>query len=93
VHLYDTATQSLTRTLSGHSARVGAMASNSTLLSTGGRDRFILHRDPRDTRDYVSRLVGHRQEVCGVKYSESDVHLASGGNDNAVCLWVQGYTF
>jgi cell division cycle protein 20 (cofactor of APC complex) len=39
-------------------------------------------------RDHlIGRLVGaHEDLVCGLDYSESGV-LASGGNDNAVCIW------
>jgi cell division cycle 20-like protein 1 (cofactor of APC complex) len=34
-----------------------------------------------------SKFYGHRQEVCGLKFSFDDAYLASGGNDNAVILW------
>ena len=33
------------------------------------------------------RLVGHRQEVCGLKWSPDNQHLASGGNDNKLFVW------
>jgi cell division cycle 20-like protein 1 (cofactor of APC complex) len=48
----------------GHSARVGALAWNGDILSSGSRDRLILQRDVR-TPSLVTerRLVGHRQEV------------------------------
>lgn len=29
----------------------------------------------------------HRMEVCGVKWSPDGRLLASGGNDNLVCIW------
>lgn len=35
----------------------------------------------------IAKFYGHRQEVCGLKFSFDDAHLASGGNDNAVFLW------
>lgn len=45
------------------------------------------------------RLVGHRQEVCGLKWSPDNQYLASGGNDNRLHVWnmqsqtpVQTYT-
>lgn len=45
------------------------------------------------------RLVGHRQEVCGLKWSPDNQYLASGGNDNRLYVWnmqslspVQTYT-
>ena len=52
------------RTLGGHRQRVGALAWGSHLLSTGSRDRHILHHDIRAPEDYVTRLNGHRSEVC-----------------------------
>lgn len=76
--------------MTGHSARVGALAWNSDILSSGSRDRLILQRDtrtPSQTSD--RRLVGHRQEVCGLKWSPDNQYLASGGNDNRLYVWNQ----
>ena len=51
--------------LSGHSARVGALAWSGDMLSSGSRDRLILQRDVRTPSIAPERrLVGHRQEVC-----------------------------
>ena len=33
------------------------------------------------------KLVGHRQEVCGLKWSPDNQYLASGGNDNKLFVW------
>merc|ERR1712020_45616 len=72
----------------GHTARVGALAWNGDNLSSGSRDRLILQRDVR-TPPLASerRLVGHRQEVCGLKWSPDNQYLASGGNDNKLFVW------
>ena len=32
-------------------------------------------------------MVGHKQEVCGLKWSYEDQQLASGGNDNKLMVW------
>jgi cell division cycle 20-like protein 1 (cofactor of APC complex) len=53
----------------------------------GSRDRVILHRDVREPVDFNTRLVGHKQEVCGLKWSYDGTQLASGGNDNKLLLW------
>lgn len=76
--------------LQGHSARVGALAWNGDILSSGSRDRLIMQRDTR-TPALVSerRLGGHRQEVCGLKWSPDNQYLASGGNDNRLYVWNQ----
>lgn len=73
--------------MSGHRNRVGTMAWSSGLLSTGSRDRFIFQRDVRAAEHYVSKLTGHRSEVCGLKWSPDDRELASGGNDNQLFVW------
>jgi cell division cycle 20-like protein 1, cofactor of APC complex len=65
---------------------IGALAWNENILSTGSRDRAILHRDIRSSEQFVKRLLGHRQEVCGLKWG-IDGQLASGGNDNRLIVW------
>ncbi len=45
---------------------------------------MILQRDVRTPPPVERRLQGHRQEVCGLKWSPDHQHLASGGNDNKV---------
>lgn len=63
----------------------GALAWNVDQLSSGSRDRLILQRDIRaPPLQSERRLQGHRQEVCGLKWSTDHQLLASGGNDNKV---------
>ncbi|CAG9328909.1 unnamed protein product [Blepharisma stoltei] len=85
--LWDSNRLKLIRSFSGHSSRVGAMAWSNKILSTGSRDRQILHRDIRCPEEFVGRLIGHKQEVCGLKWSFDDQQLSSGGNDNKLILW------
>ena len=33
------------------------------------------------------KMMGHKQEVCGLKWSFDDMQLASGGNDNKLMIW------
>ena len=50
--------------------------------------RLILQRDVRTPSVAPERrLVGHRQEVCGLKWSPDNQYLASGGNDNKLFVW------
>ncbi|KAM9385624.1 fizzy-related protein homolog isoform 1-T2 [Pholidichthys leucotaenia] len=86
--------------LEGHTARVGALAWNADQLSSGSRDRMIVQRDVRTPPLHSEKqLQGHRQEVCGLKWSSDHQLLASGGNDNKLLVWnhsslipVQTYT-
>ncbi|KAH9329521.1 hypothetical protein KI387_001629, partial [Taxus chinensis] len=80
------------RTMEGHRTRVGALAWSSHILSSGSRDRNILQRDIRVQDDFVSKLGGHKSEVCGLKWSYDNRELASGGNDNQLLVWNQQST-
>ncbi|KAF8251138.1 WD40 repeat-like protein [Wilcoxina mikolae CBS 423.85] len=75
------------RTMTGHTARVGALAWNDHILTSGSRDRAIYHRDVRAPDQYIAKLTGHKQEVCGLKWNCEDGQLASGGNDNKLFVW------
>lgn len=88
VQLWDCIKNKKISTLNGHSGRVGAISWNSNnILASGSRDKTILIRDTRVSSDYVGRLVGHKQEVCGLKWSFDQQQLASGGNDNRLNIW------
>lgn len=63
------------------------MAWKSNILSTAGRDHFIYHHDVRSPNDHFEKLVGHTQEVCGLKWNTEGTMLASGGNDNNLLVW------
>ncbi|KAJ3326321.1 substrate-specific activator of APC-dependent proteolysis [Boothiomyces sp. JEL0866] len=87
IQLWDIVKMKKVRQFNGHKARVGSLAWNSNILSSGSRDRTIFHRDVRDSKDYISIMNGHRQEVCGLKWSPESSQLASGGNDNKLFIW------
>jgi WD40 repeat protein len=38
-------------------------------------------------KDYIIKFQSHRQEVCGLKWCPNGRYLASGSNDNTVCVW------
>ncbi|TFK50879.1 WD40 repeat-like protein [Heliocybe sulcata] len=93
LHIYDATTLTLMRTFqNAHTQRIGALAWNQHILTSGSRDRSIHHRDVRmSDPDPVKKSQGHKQEVCGLKWSTNGgaqtALLASGGNDNKVCIW------
>lgn len=89
VHLWDVQTQQLVRAYDGHTSRVSTLAFNYNMLASGSRDRNIVIRDARmsDNGGTTSILRGHKQEVCGLKWSPDDQQLASGGNDNRLYIW------
>ncbi|RDY02718.1 Protein FIZZY-RELATED 2, partial [Mucuna pruriens] len=87
VQIWDVSQGKTIRTMEGHRSRVGALAWSSSLLSSGGRDKSIYQRDIRAQEDFVSKLSGHKSEVCGLKWSYDNRELASGGNDNRLLVW------
>ena len=93
VQLWDVASQasSPVRVLSGHESRVGVLSWCPGLLATGSRDRAVYLRDPRSRFDWCAKLSSHKQEVCGLRWSPPSSggkqQLASGGNDNKLCVW------
>ena len=87
VQIWDAAKCALTRTMGGHQSRVGTLAWFGHMLCTGSRDRTILRRDVRAPAPFTAQLLGHKQEVCGLRWSYDGTHLASGGNDNKLFIW------
>lgn len=87
VQIWDAARSRQVRSLRGHAGRVSASSWSGHTLATGGRDSAILLHDVRVREHVQARLVAHEQEVCGLKWSPSGQQLASGGNDNLLCIW------
>jgi WD40 repeat protein len=87
IELWDTNKLQQIRDMEGHSDRVCSLSWNNHLLSSGGRDTKILNHDVRVRSHIFQNLVGHTQEVCALKWSPDGSLLASGGNDNLLCIW------
>ncbi|KAL6619986.1 hypothetical protein ACP70R_035125 [Stipagrostis hirtigluma subsp. patula] len=88
VQLWDAGSGRLRRTLRGvHGARVGSLAWNNSILTTGGMDGKIVNNDVRVRNHVVQTYQGHEQEVCGLKWSGSGQQLASGGDDDLLHIW------
>ena len=87
LQIWDAAKGKLFRTMDGHLSRVGVSAWAGGLVASGSRDRTILMRDIRQPEDFFGQNIGHKQEVCGMKWSPDLTQLASGGNDNKLFIW------
>ncbi len=87
IQLWDAQAMKRVRTLYGHSGRVASLAWNQHWLTSGGRDSLILQHDVRAAAHLVSKYRAHEQEVCGLKWNDEGTCLASGGNENFLCLW------
>ena len=87
VQIWDPVASRKLRTMTGHQSRIGSVAWNGYMVATGSRDHSIMMRDVRIAEHYTDVLHGHRQEVCGLKWSYDETQLASGGNDNKLLVW------
>ena len=85
--LWDVAAKRALRKMDGHTARVSALAWNRHTLSSASRDATIVHHDVRVRDHAIGSCKFHTQEVCGLAWSPDGTTLASGANDNVVCLW------
>eukprot|EP00501_MAST-03F_sp_TOSAG23-6_P000084 GSMAST32.ASY1.ANO1.86.1 assembled CDS len=85
--LWDTSKLQQVRSMSGHRGRIGSLSWNQHIVSSGSRDTTIHNHDVRERNHHVASLIGHKQEVCGLEWSPDGTTLASGGNDNLLCLW------
>lgn len=68
------------RNMKGHAARVGALAWNNHVLSSGSRDANIFNHDVRIAQHHIKTLKAHQQEICGLKWSPDGTQLASGAD-------------
>jgi len=87
LQMWDVSQQKRIRMMRGHQARVGALAWNNHILTSGSRDTNIFHNDVRIANHHVATLGHHTQEVCGLEWSPDRTQLASGGNDNMCYIW------
>jgi cell division cycle protein 20 (cofactor of APC complex) len=93
IQIYDVSTLTKIRELQGHTNRISSLSwSGSQTFSSGSRDSLIINHDLRERRHIRSRYIGHQQEVCGLEWSPDGKTLASGGNENLLCLWDEAYT-
>lgn len=90
--LWDCERNKRLRIMDGHTSRVGSLAWNMYILSSGSRTGTIVHHDVRQRDHAVATINGHTQEVCGLKWSPDGKYLASGANDNLLNIWPVAYT-
>jgi len=86
IHLYDVEHHMHVRQFYGHDKRVASLAWCGQTLSSGSHDTSILQHDIRCRRS-VHSYIGHGMEICSLKWNEESMTLASGANDNTICLW------
>ncbi|KAF2839343.1 WD40 repeat-like protein [Patellaria atrata CBS 101060] len=87
VQIWDVEEGTKLRSMYGHDTRVGVMGWNKHILSTGARSGLVFNHDVRIAEHKVAELVSHTGEVCGLEWRADGAQLATGANDNLVCIW------
>lgn len=87
VQLWDCQQLAPLRSMGGHAGRVGSLSWMDHMVASGSRDSTVVIHDVRRQQHRCATLCAHRLEVCGLEWSPSGQQLASGGNDNALCVW------
>jgi len=87
VQQWDVAKRTKIRQFTDHVGRVGSLSWRESIITSGSRDRLIINRDAQERSSFTTRMIGHRQEVCGLEWSPDHQFLASGGNDNRLLIW------
>lgn len=95
IQLWDANKFERVRTIGGqHEGRISSLSWNpfyTSLVSSGSLDSMIHNNDIRINSTNNASLLcsykAHKQEVCGLKWSPDGSQLASGGNDNLLCIW------
>ncbi|ORZ08367.1 WD40-repeat-containing domain protein [Absidia repens] len=85
--IWDVEANSKLRSMTGRQCRVGVLSWEKHIVSSGAKDGSIWNHDVRMAKHKTAELLKHEDEVCGLKWSPDGTHLASGGNDNLVCVW------
>ncbi|KAH3903378.1 ubiquitin-protein transferase activating protein CDC20 SCDLUD_001010 [Saccharomycodes ludwigii] len=86
--IWDVETMTKVRTMhSNLGVRIGSQSWFVNLVAMGFKSGEILINDVRIKNHVVSTWEEHQGEVCGLSYRRDGLQLASGGNDNTVCIW------
>jgi len=65
------------------------MTTSGVCVHSGSRTGAIHQHDVRIASHHVGSYLTHTQEVCGLQWSADGRYLASGANDNLLCIWDQ----
>ncbi|ONK55675.1 uncharacterized protein A4U43_UnF280 [Asparagus officinalis] len=91
IQLWDAEGKRKLRTLMSRSSRIGALAWQGNILTSGGSDGLVIDSDPRlpSSSVVVHTYRGHRRgDICGLEWADSGFkQLASGGRDGLVYIW------
>ncbi|AMD21289.1 HER010Wp [Eremothecium sinecaudum] len=86
--IWDVEVMSHVRTMrSGLGVRICSQDWLDTVVCIGAKSGEIQVNDVRVKDHIVNTWEKHTSEVCGIKFRQDGLQLASGGNDNTVMIW------
>ena len=88
IHLWDSHTNQLLKTLTGHTESINSVVfspDGETIVSASS-DRTIRLWNVK-TREYIKTLMGHTDKINSVIFSSDRKTIASVGNDRTIRLW------
>ncbi len=90
VIIYDINNLKIKNAFFSHKKKIGMFSSfqaNPNIFTSGAHDNKIIHFDVRMKVPIKILSNKHKEEICGLKWSNDSQILASGGNDNKLILW------
>lgn len=90
IHIYDISTKVRTNVFE-HDRCIPALSWNRDVLSSGCSGGIIKNWDKSISRPCIATMHSHEEEICGLKWNPSGTQLASGGDDNVLCIWDASY--
>ncbi len=88
IHLWDSQTNQLLKTLIGHTDSVNSVvfSPDRKTIASASNDRTIRLWNV-NTREHIKTLMGHTNSVSSVVFSPDGNTIASGSNDKTIRLW------
>ena len=89
IYMYDTIAMAMVTGMNTYRRDISTLSWNNhtSCFASGGAKKDILIHDIRIPCNVVSIYRGHDCRVCSLKWDVTGKTLASGGNDNTVCIW------
>lgn len=89
IYLWDIEKEACIGQIKEHESRVGSLAWNEFVLTSGSLNGIIMNHDMRCLKSArkISEFKFHEMDICGLAWSNSGQILACGSDDKKVSLW------